>query len=98
MTWPYLVIFDADLGTNKQVQDLLDELPHVTYWYRCMPNCIFFTSTMTAGTIAEGFYSKFGKGPARFMVVEVHSDRQGWLPKPAWHMFRNPEKPRLDDE
>lgn len=97
-TWAYLVIFDDELGTRTQVQEFLDSLPEVKDWYACIPHCVFFTSTATAGGIAEDIQERFGKGAGRFMVVEVHSDRQGWLPKRAWKMFRNPEDPDAEDD
>ena len=97
MTWAYLVVFNDALGTPEEVQELLDGMPEVTHWYRCMPHCVFFTCTAVAGTIADRIYTKFGKGAGRFLVVDVHQDRQGWLPKKAWHMFLNPDTPELDE-
>ena len=98
MTWAYLIVFNDALGSRDDVQDFLDTVPEVTYWYSCMPNCVFFTSTFTAGNIADKVLEKFGKGSGqRFLVVEVHKDRQGWLPKKVWHIFQNPEAPRMEE-
>lgn len=98
MTWAYIILFNDELGTRKAVQDFLDNEPQVTYWLSCMPNCVFFTSSLTADQMAKKVRSKFGTGNGqRFLVVEAHKDRQGWLPKKAWHMFRNPEDPILPE-
>ncbi len=95
-TWAYLIVFGATLGTRKQVLDFLDEQDEVTYWYGCLPNCVFLTSTLTASALARRVRERFGDH--RFLVAEVHEDRNGWLPKAAWHLFRSPEEPRLDEE
>ena len=96
MTWAYLVVFSDSLGSQQEVHELLNGMPEVTYWYRCLPHCVFFTSTLGAHAIAESFYAQFGKSPGkRFLITEVHADRQGWLPEGAWHLFRKPDNPRL---
>ena len=98
MTWAYLIVFNDALGSRDDVQNFLDTIPEVTYWYSCMPNCVFFTSTLAAQSIADKLISRFGeKGSNRFLVIEVHKDRQGWLPEKAWHLFRNPESPRKEE-
>ena len=98
MTWAYVILFNDELGSRSAVQEFLDNVPEVTYWYGCMPNSVFFASTLTAGGIASKVRTAFGTGGGkRFLVVEVHNDRQGWLPKSAWHLFRNPEDPVLSE-
>ena len=99
MTWAYLIAFNHDLGSRESVQNLLDEMPEVTHWYSCLPNCVFFTSTLCAGDIADRVLKKFGNDHNnRFLITEVHEDRQGWLPKAAWHIFSHPEHPRLKQD
>ena len=86
-------------GTKSDVLDLLNQIEEVTHWYSCMPHCIFLTSTFDAQQIATEIRSHFGeKPPGLHLVVEVHHDRQGWLPKKAWHLFQNPSDPSLKDE
>ena len=94
--WAYLIVYSDQLGPRKAVTDFLDSMPEVTYWYSCLPNCIFFTSTLGAQHLGERAHGRFGKS-ARFMIAEVHQDRQGWLPKKAWHLFSHPDNPRLKD-
>lgn len=98
MTWSYMVVFNDRLGKRQEVLDLVDATSEISYWYSCLPHCVFLTSTLTANEIAEKFFEKFGREQGnRFLVMEVHKDRQGWLPKKAWHLFRNPKEPRLDE-
>ena len=98
MTWAYIILFNDELGARQAVQEFLDNEPEVTYWFGCLPNSVFFTSTLTAGDIAKKVRSTFGTDSGqRFLVVEVHLDREGWLPRKAWHMFRNPKDPILPE-
>ena len=97
-TWAYLIIFNDKLGTRSDVQAFLDTLPEVPYWYGCMPNSVFFTATVSAGYISDKVKAKFGTGEGqRFFITEVHSDRQGWMPKSVWHLVNNPESPRFSE-
>ena len=97
MTWAYLVVFNNSLGSQDEVRELLDSMSEVTYWYSCLPHCIFFTCTLGANDIADRFYARFGKSRGnRFLITEVHDDRQGWLPEKAWNLFTNPDNPRLE--
>ena len=94
--WAYLVLFNEKLGKREDLTSFLDTLPEVTYWYACLPNAVFFTATVNAASISKKIQDHFGTGEGqRFLVSEVHDDRQGWLPKTAWHMFKNPENPKL---
>lgn len=95
-TWAYLLVFNEKVGTRKDVQAFLDTISEVTYWYGCLPNAVFLTSTATAGTVSDRIKERFGtESGQRFFVTEVHSDRQGWLPKNVWHLLKNPENLRL---
>ena len=81
MAWAYLIVFDEDLGSREEIQNFLNSVQEITYWYSCMSNVVFFTSTLSAKTIADKALDHFGKGLGkRFLVTEVHTDRQGWLP------------------
>lgn len=95
--WAYLLVYSSKFGNRRDITEWLDSLPEVTFWYYCLPNCIFLTSTETAVNLAESAYQEFGKS-ALFLITEIHRDRQGWLPRQAWHMFRNPEDPRLESD
>ena len=94
--WAYLFVYSDHFGTRKAITEFLDSIPEITHWYYCLPHCIFFTSTLGAHRLADKVYDRFGKS-ARFMIAEVHKDREGWLPQNAWHMFRDPGNPRLKD-
>lgn len=94
-TWAYLIVCGAGLSRND-LQDFLNEQTEVTYWYSCLPNCVFLTSTLSASALGDRVHERFPE--PRFLIVEVHNDRQGWLPEAAWHLFQNPASPRLDNK
>ena len=98
MTRSYILIFNDTVGTRAEILEHLDTLPSVTHWYVCMPNCIFLTSTVSADTISKAIKEKFGYREGRYLVMESNNDRQGWLPKAAWHLLRNPSDPRYKDD
>ena len=97
MVWAYLIVFSEALGSRKQVQKFLDDQSEVSYWYSCLPNCVFFTSSLGASDLAGRVRSHF-HNDGRFLITEVHEDRQGWLPKAVWHLIRHPKDPRSDSE
>lgn len=94
--WPYLMVFNDKLATRKEVQDFLDTLPEVTYWYACLPSSVFFTATVGAGDISKKVREVLSKDEgARFFITEVPADKQGWMPKNVWRLVNHPEEPRL---
>jgi hypothetical protein len=90
----YLIILGATFPGRKPVQDFLDQIQEVGYWYGCLPRCIFATSSLTANQLAQKIGAQFpGR---RFLVIEAHTNRQGILPRRAWHLLRNPDNPKLE--
>lgn|SRR3989344_1037006 len=91
----YLMAFEAAFASRQEVIDFLDTVPEIPFWYACLPSCVFFTSTLDAGTLAKRLESRFQIGSGqKFIVMEVGTDRQGRLPSQAWHMLRYPDNPR----
>jgi len=91
-----LLILTSDaFATRQQIQDYLNTLPEVEYWYACLPHCVFCTSTLTPARLSKKLEQHFGhtKG-RRFLVMCMHPDCQGRLPAEAWHLMSHPENPR----
>jgi hypothetical protein len=89
--WAYILVFDDALGTRKEIQDYLDTRPEVLNWYASMSNAIFIVSDKTAATLQKAI-SQFNAGKnAHFIVLDVKTDRQGWLPAKAWEFISNPK-------
>jgi len=89
--WAYILVFDDALGTRKEIQDFLNTRPEILNWYACMSNAIFIVSDKTAATLQK-VISEFNVGKnANFIVLDVKTDRQGWLPIKAWEFISNPK-------
>lgn len=96
MAKAYAVLFNSTFGERKAIQEFLDTIPEVTFWHSSLPNSVFFTSTLGAREIAAKLREAFPTSDgARFVILEVGADRQGWMPAQTWHLFRNPDNPRL---
>jgi hypothetical protein len=89
----YVIVISSELGTRDELQDFLDSIYEVTYWYACLPNCIFYTSSITMTDLTEKIRVRFGD--KRFFITECIYDSNGWLPKEAWHLIQHPDNPIL---
>lgn len=92
----YIVVFTPSYAERQRVQDFLDTVPEVTYWYACLPYCVFLTSTLSANELSDKFNSRFGTEHGNYIIMEANSNRQGWMPENVWHLLRSPFSPRLN--
>ena len=92
----YIIITSSAFATRKEIQDYLDSIKEVQYWYACLPDCVFCTSSLMADELAQKLRARFGR--ERFLVMECNDNRQGWLPRAAWHLMRHPDSPMLDGD
>ena len=95
MAKSFLIVIGSKLGTRQELTDLLNTLPSVTYWYACLPNCVFVNANATANDLFKNIdvYFKNREG-RKYLVTEVGEDRQGLLPPPAWRVLKYPDDPR----
>lgn len=91
----YIVAFTASYAERQQVQDFLDTVPEVTFWYASLPYCVFVTSTLTANELSSRFNARFGTARGNYIIMEASANRQGWMPEAVWHLLSNPDAPRL---
>jgi hypothetical protein len=86
---PYIIVLGSDIGSRIDVQQYLDTIEEIEYWFSSLPNCIFCVSSLDAHQIADKMKDYFGR--KQFLVMECHPNRQGWLPRRAWEMMRTPD-------
>lgn len=92
----YIIVTNDKFGSRSSLTEFLNNIDGVSYWYACMPNSVFYISTLSAKEISTMVDQKFGTGGGqRHFITEVTNDRNGWMPKQVWHMFSNLESPRL---
>ena len=92
----YVVMFTQSYAERQQVQDFLDTVREVTYWYASLPYCVFFTATLTANELSQRFNAHFGTTHGNYLIMEASQNRQGWMTEGAWHLLGNPDSPRLE--
>ena len=89
--WGYILVFDDALGTRKEIQDFLDTRSEVLNWYACMSNAIFVVSDATASAL-QRVIKEFNSGKdSNFIILDVKTDKDGWLPKKAWEFMNTPK-------
>lgn len=89
--WAYILVFDDGLGTRQEVQSFLNTRSEILNWYACMSNAIFIVSDQTAAALQK-IISEYNAGKnANFIILDVKTDRQGWLPRKAWDFISNPK-------
>lgn len=92
----YVMIYAAAFAqSHKELTAVLDELDPACDWHAPMPQCLFFTSSLSAFELAEHFERKLGVGPGKlFLVTEVSDNKQGRLADRGWKILNDPDNPR----
>ena len=88
--WAYLLVYDDVVGTREQVKDFLNSRKEILNWYHCLPDSFFIVSNKTANDLTT-IFRQFTQDRGRFLILDVNTDRNGWLPKQAWEFMRNPK-------
>lgn len=90
MKWTYLLLFNDKVGTREEVKSFLNSKPaDIDNWYTCFSNAFFVVSERASSglRIAMREFTE-NKPGARFFIVDVDSDRDGWMPQGAWDFLR----------
>lgn len=82
----YLLIYDDEVGTRKEVRKFLDERPEVLHWRFDLPNTFYLVSELSAEAL-YGIFQNFNQGKGNFLISEVSSNTQGWLPRRTWALL-----------
>ena len=90
MTRAYLLIYDHEVGTREEVREFLDEQPEILHWRHDLPNTFYLISDQSAKGLYE-IFQNFNREHGGFLISEVGSNRQGWLPRKTW-TFLNGER------
>ena len=86
-----------DLATDKErAKAFFDATPEISYWYTCMPHSFLIVSDRTAEELTT-IIRRLTNDRGRFLVVDTGLDRNGWMPKDAWRIMRNPNDPWKHD-
>ena len=82
----YLLIYSDRIGTREAIRDFLDDRAEILHWRYDLPNTFYLISNLSAEELYEvvqGLSQKRGL----FLISEVGSNTQGWLPKKTWALL-----------
>ena len=85
--WNYILVFSDPVGTKDEVKAFVDSIDEVSNWYLCMSNAIFIRSKYDAASLTA-IFREFTNDKGRFMIIDLDTDRSGWLPKRAWEFMK----------
>lgn len=81
----YLFVYSDDFGTREDVKVLVEGIREIVDWRYDLPNAFYLVSDKTADQLADLFISRKPNG--RFLITEIVSNRQGWLPQSTWEFL-----------
>lgn len=87
----YLLAYSDTLGTREQVKAVLGSISGIIHWRYDMPNTFYLVAELTADQIMRSIAAQLSGG--RFLVTEIHENRQGMLPKDTWFLIQNKTHP-----
>lgn len=85
--YSYLLVINGITKNRAQVQVFLDSRPEILNWMATFPNAIFIVSEKSAseiGSILRPFLH-----PDHFILLDVDTDRAGWMSKKTWNFIYN---------
>lgn len=90
----YLLFYDDEVGTRKEIKEILNRMQIVETWRYDMPNMFYIISTYMAQQISHQIRELSGdKG--KFIITENTENSHGWLHGDSWYLLQNKEhKPK----
>ena len=95
MKLAYLLIYSDLMGTREQVKTFLDRRPEISHWRYDLPNTFYLVSELSARNLYD-IVQEFNQKRGRFLICEVGSNKEGWIPKETWALL-NEKKYLLKD-
>ena len=87
MIHAYLFIYDDAVGTREQLKEFLDKRPEViSHWRYDLPHAFYLVSEKTAQEL-YAMLQEWNQERGRFLICEVGTNKQGWLPKKTWTLL-----------
>lgn len=83
----YLFVYSNDLGTRETVKNAVDSIKDILLWRYDLPNTFYIISESSANEISERIREKLGD--KRFIITEISTNKQGWLPRKSWDLINN---------
>ena len=86
--WCYLLTFNETASSHECMKSFLDRTPEILDWHSPMHMSFFVVYSFTASTLTELIRTHM-KDKGRFIVVDLATDRSGWLAKTSWDFAKD---------
>jgi len=86
----YLLVYSNSFGDRDELSAYFSSCSYIEHWRYDLPNSFYLVSEETAFELGERFKQQFPK--ARYLLVEITDNRQGWLPKDTWDFIHKYEE------
>jgi hypothetical protein len=83
----YLLVYNDRLGSRERVKQCLNEMSEVLTWRFDLPHSFYIVSDEDANALSKSIRARIGAG--RFIIVEITSNKAGWLPPDTWYLLNN---------
>jgi hypothetical protein len=87
--YTYLLVYSDDLGPHERVCKFLDEQPEILNWLVYADKFLFLVSERNANQLTD-LFRRYTKDKGYFIILDTHTDRNGWLPKLVWEFMSKP--------
>ena len=84
----YLLAYSQSLGSRDEVKEILNSISEVNTWRYDMPYSFYLISEADASTLSKRIKER-APANARYIVVELAGNRQGWLTTESWFLIKN---------
>ena len=84
----YILVYSDSMGSREQVKQFLDERSEISHWRYDLPNAFYIVSELSADNLYK-IIQELNQERGRFLVCEVGSNKQGWLPKKTWALLND---------
>ena len=84
----YLLVYSDIVGSREQVKSWANSEKRVITWRYDLPHCFYLVSEASAHELADSLRKHTGPR-GRFLISEVNTNRNGWLPPETWYLFKN---------
>lgn len=85
----YLFIYSDKMGDRESIKNSLDSIVEILDWRYDLPNCFYLISECSANELSNLIYHKYEERPCRFIISEIQTNRQGYLPKDTWTFLKS---------
>lgn len=95
--WAYLLSYDPVKTSPHELFGEINKIEEIVNWLAVYRGMLILVSEYDAKTLQKRLRTKTSLNHERFLVVDLATDRQGWLPKSAWSLINEPTPPKEED-